>query len=132
MDKLLELNYPQINEVIIVNAKSSFERKNLHVWAKSNGFNHTRFKTDLFGPTKMSRTNCKSKSEDCLCPSPWKYDIYNCDEHEEPFTETINTFNAVMIGNKLPKLSKLEVGKKSKTPYNENDDKYSINKLPIR
>ncbi|AGC01570.1 hypothetical protein H012_gp896 [Acanthamoeba polyphaga moumouvirus] len=133
MEKILEINRPKVGEVIIVNAKSNFERKILHMWAELNEYNHTRFKTDLFESTTMSRTNCKckNKSRDCLCPFPWKYDIYNDDEYEEPYTERVNTFNAVMIGNVLPKLSKLETGKKSKPPINDNDQ-YLINKIPIR
>ncbi|AGF85760.1 hypothetical protein QJ854_gp022 [Moumouvirus goulette] len=131
MEEILEQNHPKTGEVVIVNAKSDIERKFLHMWAESNGYNHTRFKTDLFEPTTMSRTNCKGKDEDCLCPSPWRYDIYSCDEYEEPFTEIVNTFNAVMIGQILPKLSKFETGKKSKIYTSDND--YSlVNKMPVR
>ena len=132
MLRVLESNRPKSGQVLVVNAKSNTERRAFHIWARKNGLKHSKFKTSIFDPTEMYRTNCGEKNCDCLCPSPWIYTINSTREYEEPFTEYVNTFNAVIIGPVLPALSKMEIGKREKPWHGSIDDEDLVDAIPVR
>lgn len=154
MEKILDNNKPEDDELLLVEALTGEERARIHAWAERNSYQSTRYKTEHFETNRLFHcTECAYSSyyEECIkyddigsclgvnfgevvkCPwcseTWWRYD--SCDNSLRLHQGHI--YNAVLIGKQLPKYSKSHMGNRKRTTTKPHDnDYYDVNKLPIR
>lgn len=130
---VLDKNLPTDGYVLVVHAKNGYERKSLHAWADQNNLRHCSITSDLFDKVPYYRcTICHhtyyrnqlyAYYEGDPNNSPCTLYCKECNSDTEEMTLKYidDGANAVIIGNTLPKLSKVETRKRSRNrAFNES------------
>lgn len=155
MKQILEDNSPTEDNLLLVNAKNGVERRAFHAWAESKGYSHVPIKTSLFSDNVIYYCKeCKRAYYDneMNISADWStissgvcygstIKCFHCDSYydaDDPEDSDIKrrgeAFNAVMIGVKLPLLSKRETRthKRKNSIERQNNDIQLLNKIGKR